>query len=87
MQGITQIAFDNLERSADIVLDGDPDNKAQFAALWQAEKKNILIGALDTTKAVIVEEVKDEKVEGYIVSLIDEIRDEVEAGNVLKIAA
>lgn len=83
-QGITTIAFSNLERAATIVTDNDPNNKAQFAALWQAEKKNILSGALDTAKAVVVEEVEDPRTETLIVGLIDEIRNEVEAGNVLK---
>jgi hypothetical protein len=85
--GITALAFSTVERAANIVLDNDPNNKAQFAALWQEEKKNILVTALATTKAVIVEEVENERTEGYIVGLLDEIQQEVEAGNILKIAA
>ena len=87
VQGFTTLAFENIQKSADIVLDGDPNNKAQFEQLWHDNKKQILSGALETTKQVIIAEVSDDRVEGYLVSLIDEVKKEVDAGNVLKVAA
>jgi hypothetical protein len=84
---VLAIGFANLERAAELVTDGDPNDKAQLNALWQSQKKPILLGALDTTRAIIVEEVNDPRTESYIVTLVDEIREEVEAGNILRKAA
>jgi len=82
--GFLGIAFNNLESAAGIVTDNDPNNAEQFKALWRAEKKTILLGAIDTTKAVIVEEVENTQVETYFVAFLDELHKEVEAGTILK---
>ena len=83
---ILLVGFENIERAAVLVTDGDPNDKAQLAALWQEQKAPILLGALDTAKAVIVEEMEP-PTETYLVALVDEIRDEVAAENILKVAA
>ena len=40
-----------------------------------------------SAKAVIVEEIKDERTEGYLVILVEELREAVEEGGLLKAAA
>lgn len=83
---VLAVGFANLERAAELVTDGDPNDKAQLNALWQTQKKPILLGALATTRAIIVEET-DDRTETYLVTLVDEISDAVEAGDILKKAA
>ena len=83
---ILAVSFNTLEGAAKVVTDGNPDDKAQLAALWQEQKQPILLGALDTAKAVIVEEIKDERTEGYLVILVDELREAVAVGGLLKAA-
>lgn len=77
--GITTIGFNFLQQAADVVLDDNKDNKAQMTALWNQEKKTILVGAIDATKAIVIEEVNDPKAETYIVSLLDEVREAIAA--------
>ena len=84
---ILAVSFSTLEGAARLVTDGDPDDKAQLAALWQEQKKPIFLGALDTAKAVIVEEIKDDRTESYLVILVDELREAVADGGLLKLAA
>ena len=84
IQQFLQLAYSNLSASADIVTDDNPDNKAQFAALWNAQKKVLLLTGIDTTRAVIVEEVENVQTEKYLTLFLDELRAEVEAGNILK---
>ena len=83
-QSLLTLGYSGIEKAADIVLDGNPDNKAQFAALWQEQKKDVILTAIDTTKAILIEEIDDPRTENYTVGLLDEIRAEVEAGNIIK---
>jgi hypothetical protein len=76
-QNIIAIGYENLKRSAEIVLDNDPDNKAQFQVLWATERQNLLSAAIETTKEIIIEEVKDERTESYIVGLLEEIQEAI----------
>lgn len=84
VQGLNTVSFTLMQKSADIVLDGNKDNAGQFKQLFAEQKKPLLLASIDTTTAIIVEEVDNEKTEGYIVGLLTEIRTEVEAGNLLK---
>ena len=87
VKSISNLDHLNLTRVAEIVTDANPDNKGQLAELWQAEKKNVAISAIETARNVIKEEVDDQRVVQYITAFLDELETEIRNGNILKFPA
>jgi hypothetical protein len=82
VQAVVASTHVRLTKVADIVLDNEPNNKAQFEVFWKQEKKPLALDAITTAQNVLNTEIKDERVRGYLSDLLDEIRNAImEPGN------
>ena len=66
-----------LRAIGNIVTDNDPDNAAQLKTWFSLNKKSLTADAIDTTRAVVLEEMKEGPARDLIIELLDQLKQEL----------